>query len=82
MKYAIYIKCLYKNLPPTALQPIGSFRAMQLIYDCKGGGGFPRNLSEKKKKTFSYKFTRSKTHFLLFAVESRDFHLEQYSHGI
>lgn len=79
MKYALYIKCLYKNLPPTALQPIGSFRAMQLIYDCKGGG-IPRNLSEKRKKT--YKFTRSKTHFLLFAVESRDFHLEQYSNGI
>lgn len=50
MKYAIYIKCLYKNLPPTALQPIGSFRAS--LYMIARGGGIPRNLSEKKKKHF------------------------------
>lgn len=52
MKYAIYIKCLYKNLPPTALQPIGSFRAMQLIYDCKGGGDSPELVGKEKKKHF------------------------------
>lgn len=78
MKYAIYIKCLYKNLPPTALQPIGSFRAMQLIYGCKGGGDSPE-LVGKEKKTFSYKLIHQ---ILLFAVESRDFHQEQYSNGI
>lgn len=52
MKYAIYIKCLYKNLPPTALQPIGSFRASLYMIARGGGGGIPRNLSEKKKKHF------------------------------
>lgn len=68
MKYAIYIKCLYKNLPPTALQPIGSFRAsLYMIAKGGGGGGIPRNLSEKKKKPFSYKLIHQiKNPFSLF----------------
>lgn len=69
MKYAIYIKCLYKYLPLTALQPIGSFRPMQLIYDCKGGGGFP-GTCRKRKKIFSNKFTRSKTHFSFLLLKA------------
>lgn len=50
MKYAIYIKCLYKNLPPTALQPIGSFRAS--LYMIARGGGFPGTCRKRKKNHF------------------------------
>ena len=69
MKYAIYIKCLYKNLPPTALQPIGSFRAMQLIYGCKGGGDSPELVGKREKKHINSPDQKLIFSFLLLKAE-------------